>query len=502
MQFVSYVRKNIGMIIGATLITVLCQGRLLLSSTVGIDTEALIVDKESLLRSWLTIGRQGLVFLKYLMEDGTTFSPFYAGIRTVIFLVTSCVLWGYLFAEVSGRDHRIAATVFSAILVTHPILSEQFYFKLQAAEVSLSFALMAVCLLHVHRFSLERKWISAIIAYLLMLLLFSVYQVMNALFLFGVGVCFFLHFICGERTWNGKEIWRYLWRVFVVFLFGFATNQAVTRLWFTGTDYISSQVRWGTVSPAECLRQMIRHVAFVCMGRGLYSETYVFLAAGGVCLCVFFCKREEKERFLRMRVVAALASILFIIAGPFYMTVISGGETVLRSQLVLPFSTAFLGYCTVLCAEKIGGRWRVPWGGVLVATVILQGLHSLALGKTEALRYAEDVRRAQEICLELEKKGIEEGTPIVFVGGLEETGDYVYGDCIGQSLFAWDVEVEPYSYHSSRRILGFLRTQGYVYAYPTVEQVTQGVACSAEMPRWPEEGSIKRENGYAIVNFW
>ena len=501
MQFLQYICRNTWMIIGVTLITVLCQGRLLLLFSVGIDTEAIMVDKESLIASWLTIGRQGLVLLKFLTEDGTLFSPLYAGARTVIFLVLTCILWGYLFTEVAGKDHKIAAATFGVILVTHPILSEQFYFKLQAAEVALSFALMAVCLLHAHRFALTKCVRFGIVAYLLMLLLFSVYQVMNALFLFGMVVCFFLHFIYREEWWIGREIWRYVWRVGALFILGFTSNQVIARLWFTGTDYISSQVRWGVEPVTECLLQMIRHVVLVCLGRGLYSETYVFLAVGGICFAVFLCKKKREANHLSLHTFIAIGSMLFIVAGPFYMTFISGGETVLRSQLVLPFCMASLGYCVVLYMKNMQRRWNVLWIVILFLTVLLQGMHSIALGRTEAIRYDSDVRRARQIHGELQEMGIPEGTPLVFIGGLEEQEDYIYGDCIGQSIFAWDVEVEPYSYHSSRRILGFFYTRGYQYAYPTPEQVAKGVDISEEMATWPAKGSIRIEKGYVIVNF-
>ena len=66
---------------------------------IGIDTESLIFSNKGLYAGWLTIGRQGLVSLKYILGN-SHFNPYFSGVMTVVMLTLAVsaffLLWGYV----------------------------------------------------------------------------------------------------------------------------------------------------------------------------------------------------------------------------------------------------------------------------------------------------------------------------------------------------------------------------------------------------------------------
>ena len=92
-------RNSVALAVLAAMI-VLLHGDKLFSTNSGIDTEKIIFAEESLYESWLGIGRQGLVLLKWIMGQ-LNFNPYFAGILTLTFLLSAVATFGFLFEAVS-----------------------------------------------------------------------------------------------------------------------------------------------------------------------------------------------------------------------------------------------------------------------------------------------------------------------------------------------------------------------------------------------------------------
>ena len=76
MNFAKYLEKYKVEWLGILVFTCLCHSSMLLSSSVGIDTEALIADREGLYKGWMLTGRPGLVWLiSLLVVDSFTGLP-------------------------------------------------------------------------------------------------------------------------------------------------------------------------------------------------------------------------------------------------------------------------------------------------------------------------------------------------------------------------------------------------------------------------------------------
>ncbi len=147
--FYDDIREKCNLWIVVFLLALFSHGTMLLGNSIGIDTEDLIALQGTFYEEWLSMGRQGLVFLKLIFGTGV-FNPQLAGVMTLLFLTAACILWTSLFSCISGKDSRTATFVFSGLLLVSPLITEQIYFKLQSMEVAFGFCLMAVSLLFVY----------------------------------------------------------------------------------------------------------------------------------------------------------------------------------------------------------------------------------------------------------------------------------------------------------------------------------------------------------------
>lgn len=534
MSLREYVKRNGLLWIGVFLFIGLCHGSMLLGDTVGIDTEDIIVRQGLFYDSWLITGRQGLVLLKKLMGN-ILFSPYLAGAMTIVFLTFACILWTWLFSRISGRESKAAILAFSLLLNASSILTEQLYFKLQAAEISLSFCLVAAALSLVYqgigllRLAKRGRGLFCLLcAAALNLITFSVYQVMVALFIFGAAACFFLFYFFGKSGVDGSGIdgsghWGFIGIYVGVFLVSFGCNQIVTALFFSGSNYLSSQMQWMSRPLGDCLRDIGLHMEYVLIGGQIYRTILRLLHAVGIrsvliggqiyydnnygvfclltCAAVFlFIRKQATTRGGGKAVVLAILGLAGCLLAPFYMTIFCGGEQVIRSQLALPFALAFLAYACLLFFPK-----ALP-SCCILALCLLTGYqqmqYTMRLNYTDKVRYESDVRIASAIMEEIDRLEDEDYTyPVAFIGShpAELNNSCLRGEPIGFSFFEWDTDVAPLGVYSTQRILGFMHTLGKDYMQADQEQMADALAFSEEMANWPAKGSVTLRNGVIIV---
>ncbi len=504
MTFKEHIIKKRFIWLAVLVFTLICRGEMMLSNSVGIDTTEVIVNPDGIYDSWLGIGRQGLVFLKWL-TGLWIYNSYVVGIGSILFLSLACILWSYLFAYISGKESPLATLFFSGILVSHTILTEQLYFKLQAFEITLSLCLMAIIILCAHIFAQKKKVVPLLIAIPLMLIVFSVYQVMNALFLFGAVACFFLYYFFDateqEDYKSNKQLWMYILRFAIVFLIGFILNQGITTLFFSSADYVNNQMLWGQLSFMDSVLSILSHVKQVALGEKIfYIRTFLILA---ILLLIQVTSILKKTK-VNTRYLGVLCSILLLMS-PFYMTLFTGGLTVARSQLVLPFTIAFMGYLVclfVVPSEKMQKWTKVAACIICCVTLICQTTYTLRMNHTNELRYESDVQIANALIQDImQYQNADCSRPVVFIGGYEEALEdgLMYGDCLGHSVLNWDTEVEPKGYHSTMRIINFMELQGTKFNAAHPDEILYANQLSHEMQNWPANDSIRLVMDLIIV---
>lgn len=505
MKLTEYIKKNTNIWILIFLWNCLCHASMLLSSSIGIDTEDIITLKDLFYGGWLETGRQGLVLLK-LLTDTYTFNPYLSGMITLIMLTAAGIMWTYLFTYISGRENKAAIVSFSMLLTVSTIFTEQMYFKLQCMEISIALVLMAVSLLMI----CKKKYV---ISFMLNLVLFSVYQVMVALFIFGASACIFISCFC---TFNNSDkekatnVWKKAVGFLTVFVISFLTNQIITACFFSGSDYLASQIGWFTNPFGVCVANIVQHIKEVLFGMQIYYvktfSIYCFLMLAAV---VFILIKEKKQRTLSENILAVLSLVLLYLS-PFYMTLLCGQAPVMRSQLVLPFTVAFMSYALFLLVQKYKNIYsaktaKITWTVLLLIgfmTGYLQLKYTMQLNYTDSVRYASDVRVAESMIDRIDSfQNEERSLPVVVIGSLpaQLNNSCIRGEVIGYSFFEWDTQVEPYGYFNTRRVLGFMHTLGVNYRQGDMEQTQKALEYSQNMSCWPTKDYVELYDDIIIV---
>lgn len=511
-----YVMKNRVLWIVITLFMGLCHGTMMLGNSIGIDTEDIINLQHEFYNGWLTTGRQGLVIIKKL-TDNMIFNPQLAGAATLIFLSAACVLWTYLFTYISKKENLFSVAGFSVIFAASTVLTEQLYFKLQSMEVALGFCMMALNLLLMYRtleLQMQRKtklWVLIIryvVAVGLNLVLFSIYQAMVPLYIFGAAACFYLHYFFAEEDGNrgnvgeewksAKRLWEFLGTLIGLFLVSFLLNQGITSAFFSGSDYLQSQFLWFSQPFADCLMNIWTHIKEVIFGTQIYYvKTFVVYCLLLTISCVLFFRKNSRRKAKVLGVIALIGVLL----APFYMTVICGHAPVVRAQLVLPFTVGFMAYILFLFAD---GRKVAVYGLVILGAVTAywQLKYTMLLNYSDKVRYESDVRMASSMIERIDLLQNEENSyPVVFIGSqpAKLNNSCIRGEVIGYSFFEWDATVEPYGYYNSRRVLGLMQTMGTTYRWADPETTMIAYEHSKEMKNWPAAGSVALHDDIIIV---
>ncbi|MGN0484251.1 MAG: glucosyltransferase domain-containing protein [Lachnospiraceae bacterium] len=502
MKFKDYLHKKEYLWITIFLFAVISHGSMLLSNSIGIDTEDIISSQQSFYHGWLITERQGLVLLKTIFKT-QSFNPYFAGAMTLLFSTTACILWTYLFSYITKKENNCATFVFSALLLSSPILTEQYYFKLQSMEIAIDFCIMAVSLYLIFRTfeasSFKLKLLYAASATLLNLILFSSYQAMPPLFLFGCGVCFLLYYIFDETGFStAKEIWSFIASYALIFFASFLLNTGITKMFFSGSPYLAKQVRWFSCSIKDCLENIYDNLSAMILGKNFYytKSLAIFSVITLACIFLFFLSHKEKKYKL-----LCILGCFFTLLSPFFMTFLCGGTTPIRSQLVLPFLLAFLAYDLLLFLAD-----RQNLTVVLLLLCLVTGYQQLKntmmLNYSDQVRYESDVRIATSMIGDINKlQDADHSYPVFFFGlhAAELNPSCVMGESIGHSIFTYDIDVKPKGYYNTKRILGFMNTLGVQYKQGTKQQTRLAAAYSKEMPSWPQEGSITLQNNMIIV---
>lgn len=532
-QFGFFLKRNQYTLFLLSVFTFLIHGDKLFSTNSGIDTEKIIFEDEELYESWLGIGRQGLVFIKWALGQ-LHYNPYFAAILTLTFLVGAIAAFGFLFEYVQKKTIPQAAFfLFGAIIIAHPILTEQLYFSLQGAEVTLAFILCAGSLLCAHRFAVRKhpagktvptekinsterinsaekinsvERINSAVSFACgVLLLFSalgVYQAFAPFYLFGiVALCSLrvLNTSGNKKQFAGEEI-QYCFKLCSIFLTGFLLNQGITMLFFSGSNYLEKQIQWDITQISAGVGRILAHVRDVVLGAGVFY----FCAFLWMALVLFFLVlwhgriRFREGKWSLGLFWWKLFLLLGLYASPFFLTVLLGERPVIRGQLVLPFTMGFMTYMSVMLAGYIlvdKKKWLQGGIAILGLLAVWQEADITSrLYYTDAVRYQEDLWLAGNLEQDIARftGRCDYGGTVVFAGKRKAPGNCatITGDVMGQSLFAWDTGVEPENFWSSSRIIGFMHCMGTNYREPTREQAMLATEYARDMPCYPAEGSL------------
>lgn len=490
------------------------------SNVIGIDTEDLIHLGRDFYGGWLATGRQGLVFLKFALGN-SCFNPYFSGLMTLIMFALAVsvffMLWDHVSSGSGEQKYGLTAWILGGILwISHPILVEQFYFSLQSMEVCFCFALTAgalyLSMLWVENRTRKARFLLPSAAAAFLFITFSSYQVFVVLYIFGVVTMLLLQGLRSLTQGNTipvKHLLKKIGMYVIIFLISFGINMAITKIFFSTSDYLEQQILWGKIEISDNILIIVHHIRQVLTGADsvFYHWGYGLLCITSflLLLAVLYRNRTQKKSG------SVMIFLLYftMMAMPFLMTVIMGGTPAVRSQLILPVLTGFLAYLNIILLrytelKKSSSTFCAAAALVLVCGVtgIGQARMTEALYYTDRCRYEQDVAIAQQLIKQMRLVN-RWNLPVAVVGSLEfePNNACVKGEIIGTSFFDFDADEEPLNYWSTRRILGFFHTLGADYEQLHADRMPEALEYSTYMAMWPEDNCVElnEENEEYVV---
>lgn len=493
---------------------VMAYGIKIFNVSLSHDTEAIIAVPNALYNSWYTLGRFGLILLKKLL--GTyIFNPYLASIMMVVMMVINGIAWMYFFSYIQGcgKTQKTGLNcVFPLLFFTSLIYAEQSGFILQSYEVGIALSLLVFALFICFKGILEQKrWWYYIPAVVCCAIAFATYQTFVLLFAAAAAASFLLLYDSCDKAQNSmtvKQCWIVIVKLISIFLLSYIIYYVLNKIVLSILEieissYITEQVLWGNISDQQCINNIILHVLNVIKGNGLfYPITYTVSCIAMIGYVVFRFKKNVIHNFMY------ILALVFCMLSPFLMTIYMGGVPNERTQLLLPFITAFfLWYILIMLSENINKKRIIIYLFMLGFTciAILEQVQTTSqLYYTQYVQYEEDVRLAEKISDRIEKLGYGEmpKEPVVFIGSREPQMNAACIDnsklsLIGKSFF----QISFGTAHGTWVMNHFMSTIGYSYVYPITEQISIAEQAAVDMPVWPDEGSVIEKNGCIIVKF-
>lgn len=500
--FSEYIKGHpvLGIVTAAVL--ALCYAGQAFSTQFYIDAEV-ILNFPGAMYNWNEIGRFGLVWLKK-MSGLDWYNPYLAGGLFLITLWLTAMGTGYLFARIDQRLSSVAAGIFMLLYLVYPTYSEQFMFRFQAFEVVFAMFLLAVADWYFIQFLKEKNWASFVVSIVLLVFSFGIYQSMVNMQLclyFGM----FLFCLIAEKE-DGKCVKRQIIFTILHFAAAFVVYELIIKLFYSQSDYLSGQISWQYEGVGFVAHKILNYIGEVFAGgQVFYTASYKV----GICLLLL--------TLIGIVIVKKGRSVWYVLGGialaasPFYLSVITGAETVYRAQLMLPLACALMWLFCIHCLSVLfsfAGRQLLAQAGILVGAVLLfqQAGPLMRLFYTQDVIGRSDLMTATQMVEDIyEVTSVFGGKPVIFIGHrapLQNGSCYTYEEAptyLCRSAFELDYMAEPMFYYSTHRILGYFQTMGYYFARPTTEMIPQACEDSIDMVCWPIEGSVKEFEDYVIV---
>jgi hypothetical protein len=438
---------------------------------ISIDTEALINNSRDLILSWYSIGRFSLGIIKFL-TSWFNFNLILANIAALIVFVLSLIILSKDI--VKNKNDYLSRLIFILIIITSPLIAEQFVFTLQIFEISLGYFFLILCfkLINAYIYANKKRYIIPII--IILAFIFGLYQAFCLLYI-TISV---IYFIVNKYDKNNtlKEFIPIVLKYIILLILGLILSKVLSILMMnvlnvSSSSYLTNQIGW-SVHGIKGILYVGYYFLTVLLGIKIYYNlSYLII--------FIFTLIHLKNNWSKNNIIINL-SILFLLITPFIMSIIFGNITVARSQFALPFVVGFL---FVFYNNNKKYYYLIP-----IIIIIFQVAISFILYRNDYIRYNMDVNLMNEVSSDISTYN---NLPVVFIGRYDNHIK-IKGDVLGESFFNWDSETET---GANNRIYGFFLAHHKSYITPSQEQIKL-----AKDNQNNYSAKINVENEFIVIN--
>lgn len=513
MKFTAFIKNNKILCILFPIVASIVYAPLVFMNTYYPDVEH-VANPTNPLYNWKDIGRYGLVLLKritplyhynYLSEAITFF---------IAFAVLS-LLFAYFLCNLNSKIRPVFGFLGSCLFLIYPTYTDQFVFQFQCFEVVVSIILIILSGILLTDFFRNNHYASLTIATLITIFSFGIYQsTMNLCIAMYCGMLLLLLF---EE--KGKILIKGAISCNAVLCISLIAYKLISGALSTGNSYITDKIAWKSQPIMTCIGNVKHYVKVVLFGQKyMYTVSLLLVLILSFVSLLIFCIKAKK------RIPLFIFAYLLLSISPFIMAIIQGSEAIPRTQLSLPLAIAFLFAFSYLALNSIINKEKDEAKSNKALTYVILSfaliLIVLNLYKTGRLIYSyrliakEDKVNAIKIADDLSayncKANDENSKPVIIIGTLRGKTDkfsYKYNynnrEYMLTSLFILDEGIVPQYYHSTGRILGYMRMLGYEYKIPEENDrentMLKAYSQADGIPMYPDKGYIKETDDFVIV---
>ena len=380
----------------------------------GYDTDLLILNPKNIMDSWLSLSRYGLVFLKYIFNLYNSVDLRVFNIITYINVFVYCILFLY-FLNLNRKSNTLKNVLSIVLVVTSPILLEQFGFTLQSIEVSFGIILMMITFILTYYYLKDNnnKYLFIIIP--LLVLCFGIYQSFFNLYVLGVLISVYKI----QDNYKNNIIKSLIIFIVSSIIYFLVSTIVINVFDIEKSSYLTSQIGWSS-GFLSTLLVVIKDFIKVIIGYG-----NILNLGYAICLLTLILniKAYKNNR-------TNLVMLLLIILSPLLLNSVSGSFLTYRSLLTLPFMVSFIFF--EFYYNKL---IRI----LFILLMISQLIHCVLLEVSDYNRYKNDVYISNKIYSDC---GADENT-IIYLYGIEKSEENISvfkGETLGYSYFEWSID--------------------------------------------------------------
>lgn len=451
---------------------------------VGVDTEEAILDLNANLNWTMGSGRFASAILRKIMMLGA-FNYDWALIYMIVGWILICLGYIYSFEKLGFQNH-LYNTIFCVLLCSCPIWAEQNYF-LCSIYVNVYGFVFTIASALLFAFFIDNKgYKKLIVVIILSAIAIGIYQALLYVLLFNC--VFFVTLKYYNKNVNIRKYWGALFKiggmiVSVVLIYFICSKICIHIFYHSNVDYagftnsglyINSKVRWFHDGFGLCIRNIFNSIcdSFSKQPYGLRSYLYCLIFFIILCSIKLIIQKEKRNIIL---IIGTICALLCVFAGNFVL----GNLITIREQFVLPVFVSGIIWILLYNISQIIKKFNEAITRIVMVIMVLfcfciiikWSSTQLALNRTDYIRYCADETYADRVMWDIKDKvGNYNDKKIVFVGANQWrlSENYLKGEIIGYSVFAWDAD-GPVGVNY--RAYGMLNAFGYSYQKPTIEEV-------------------------------
>lgn len=472
-----YIKQNKKIIIFIFLIAILLFIQKIICPSIGYDTDQYLADPEETHRVWISHGRYAFVFMSHFLGK-LWMNLRIANILTCINIAIYTVLFlAFLNMLYENKDKK-RDTIVAVLLISSPIFLEQYYFTLQAVEVSFSLILIMLAYIGTYYWIVEERKKYIVIVYGLLTFCFGVYQTHVVLYIIGV-----LMILIRVNHENHRENILVILRSVLVWGTSLVTYFVIKKIVeilmdIPDSGYLESQITWLSGSVTESCFMIMKSVGRVVFGIGhVLNLSYL------ICVIYVLWRIKKSDKTITWKNFYLLS---FLIA-PILLNIIMASRLLIRSVLGIP----------IACAVVFWKSWRESryMRTLMIIVAVSQVVNGQLLLYADNIRYSNDVSIAEKIYRDCHA----DKSTVIVTKGIEKAEDNGFsfkGQTLGHSFFEWSNGMAD---AEETRIQYFMHLQGLDFKLPDEDQ-KQLINTIGFQGEYPEDGYTVEKDGCWYVN--